>query len=250
MPSSSSGNNIISSSSGGSSNRQSSATHREMGAIPKQIRPLNPPDVSQISLSNSSAASSSISSPSGFSRGKLIDFSNGPLSSSRSSGAPSSSLNRVAVSSQPRNPDSDERNHQLERDVKALQTQKAVLQQQLAQKDNQIRELQGVQRVSNDTNSLPPQMIQQVMAISESVNRIQNSVETLAKEMDQKLNAIEKKVNSISLRSSSISLSGDGEASGSAIMGSGVDGIREDLRNYCDQQRKVIVSNNLFATDK
>jgi len=223
------------------------AIGRETGAIPKQ-RALDPPDVSL--LTNSSqpklpttldlCSSALRSNSSSYSRESSSIPSVIPVSQSgssplnrQSSNLMSPDLNNVHNGSAD---PSQSRIVQLERDVKALQTQKAVLQQQLLQKDTQIRELHSQSRQSVP-NLIPVSAQESAIAgLTATVDKFRSTIEASMKQLEDRLVSLESRLSSSSCAQncdSSSSLNNNIDENPSQ-------NHNGSLINLIEQQKKVI----------
>jgi septal ring factor EnvC (AmiA/AmiB activator) len=112
----------------------------------------------------------------------------------------------------------------LEREVVSLQTHKVVLQQQLSQREGQLRELRDAQ---NGVVGLGAGNGGQIAALVESVNRLQTSMDGLSRDMNERLNRLESRLNSLVIGDNQSVVSLDANLA-----------LREEMRNQMEQQRK------------
>ncbi|XP_054165264.1 uncharacterized protein LOC128962883 [Oppia nitens] len=155
--------------------------HRDMGAIPKQ-RDL--PDISLLTTSRESTLSTNALKPS-FSRESTANSSLANRSSKIMSETISSGHNGT-------NDTNHMRMNRLEQDVKTLQTQKALLQQQLLQKDTQIRELQSQSRQLAINSPQTQEAL--ITTLTETVNKFQSTITSAMDRLEQRLTSLETRV--------------------------------------------------------
>ncbi|CAG2112953.1 unnamed protein product [Medioppia subpectinata] len=158
---------------------------RETGAIPKQRTDL--PDVSLLTTARDLCTPAL----------KQSSYSREPTATS--SHMATTSMNRpstlIDVNTHNGSVDSNHiRVNRLEQDVKTLQTQKALLQQQLLQKDTQIRELHSQSRQSVP-NVIPTQSNEALITtLTETVDRFRTNIETAMSRLEQRLSSLETRV--------------------------------------------------------
>jgi SMC interacting uncharacterized protein involved in chromosome segregation len=124
---------------------------------------------------------------------------------------------------------------QLERDLKALQTQKAVLQQQLLQKDTQIRELHSQSRQSVP-NLIPIQTQDSaIVALTETMDRFRTTIEASIKQLEERLVSLESRLttSSADISDSSRSLSNNIDAKDVS------QSPNQSLKSLIEQQKRV-----------
>jgi hypothetical protein len=182
------------------------AIGRETGAIPKQ-RALDPPDVSLLTntsqpklpttldLCSSALRSNSYSRDSSSAPSVIPVSQSGTSPLNRQLNIMSPDLNSSHNGSVD---PSQSRIVQLERDLKALQTQKAVLQQQLLQKDTQIRELHSQSRQSVP-NLIPIQAQDSaIITLTETMDRFRTTIEASIKQLEERLVSLESRLTNSS----------------------------------------------------
>ena len=184
------------------------AIGRETGAIPKQ-RALDPPDVSLLT------SNSQVKLPS------TLDLCSSTLrTANRDTTLTHSSIPAVRQSltnERTSNDNSLSQIVQLERDLKAAQTQKAVLQQQLLQKDTQIRELQSQQRQKSSSSIVQDLS---VTSLIESMEKFRSNIEGSFRQLEERMNSLETKLPNLIksavenkvLVHNSVQLTNDGDA--------------------------------------
>ena len=215
------------------------ATGRETGAIPKQ-RALDPPDVSLLTNSSQPKMPSTLD---------LCSTAFSSNSYSRENSQPSTSsvlrpthLMKDMGSSHNGSPDSNNdsiriRINQLESDLKQIQTQKQLLQQQLLQKDTQIRELQSQSRQST-LNLIPQQQPQDsiVASLVDSVDKFRSNIELAMSRLEQRLTSLETRVSETNLLSKGC----DSSATNNSTDQNGCHNLSQTLSNILAQQKKVL----------
>jgi len=177
-----------------SNNNSSAIGGRDTGAIPKaRIGAAPPPDVA------------------------------GPSSAVCNSSAPKQPADVVPSSARNALPQPVERVSHLEREVIALQTQRAVLQQQINQKDNQLRDMRyEAQRCEPVASSLA--------SVAASVTAIQQNMESMAREVSSRLDRLESRLNKLTVVET--------QTGAHAVSMTG--NLRQELLEMRDQQRQDV----------
>jgi len=166
---------------------------RDTGAIPKRV-PL-PPDVSM------GGQASAIS-------GNDLLNNAGP-----------SAAQRLTLQARG-DPQAHDRVHELEHNMVSLQTQKAILEQQLHQKENQIRNL-----VDNASNQ--PPINSSLASVAASVTGLTQAMERMSRDVTSRLDRLESRLNVLTVAENGAGVTLDSTAS-----------LRQELRALSEDQRR------------
>lgn len=192
-----------SSSNSGSSHR---ANGRETGAIPKRERIAPPPDVSIAANASQSLISNDL----------LNSSNSAPSVAQRLTLSNSANRSDHQISDQ-------SRVHELENNMISLQTQKAVLEQQLHQKDNEIRS------ILDNSSGQQPAVVASLAGLSASVSSLTQAMDRMARDVTDRLDRLESRLNVLTVTGSS----------GSVVSLDATAALREELRSLSEQQRRV-----------
>jgi hypothetical protein len=173
----------------------SRSTGRDTGAIPKRV--ALPPDVSLMGGQASAISGNDL-------------LSNAGPSAAQRSTLVQGRADQLA----------HDRVHELELNMVSLQTQKAILEQQLNQKDNQIRDL------VDDASNQPP-INSSLLSVAASVAVLTQAMETMSRDVSSRLSRLESRLNVLTVAENGAGVTLDSTAS-----------LRQELRVLSEEQRR------------
>lgn len=129
-----------------------------------------------------------------------------------------------------------DRVQELEHGMMTLATQKALLEQQLQQQDNQIRNL------TDSASGQQPAVAASLASVAASVTGLTQAMERMARDVTDRLDRLESRLNILTV------------AENGALTLDSTAAIRQELRSLSEQQRRVSLicwssySNNMYLT--